>query len=155
MYRISANSFRGNYSFLNLTLCTVTFDHSTYRCENYSREETIQVRKLFAEIRYVYIFDMWPEGRIAKVFPHQPIQNRSLVLRFMKTYPPWLLSSWFWLLEMWPGGRIAKVFPHQRSMSIFGPGPVNPSHISLDAYSSVCIRYHSRFLQQLPHQMVA
>ena len=28
-YRISANSFRGNYSFLNLALCTVTFDHST------------------------------------------------------------------------------------------------------------------------------
>ena len=28
-YRISANSFRGNYSFFNLTLCTVTFDHST------------------------------------------------------------------------------------------------------------------------------
>ena len=25
-YRISANSFRGNYSFLNLALCTVTFD---------------------------------------------------------------------------------------------------------------------------------
>ena len=24
-YRISANSFRGNYSFLNLSLCTVTF----------------------------------------------------------------------------------------------------------------------------------
>ena len=51
-YRISANSFRGNYSFFNLTLCTVTFDHSTYRCGNYSREETIQGRKLFAEIRY-------------------------------------------------------------------------------------------------------
>ena len=51
-YRISANSFRGNYSFLNLTLCTVTFGHSTYRCGNYSREETIQGRKLFAEIRY-------------------------------------------------------------------------------------------------------
>ena len=50
-YRISANSFRGNYSFLNLTLFTVTFDHSTYRCGNYSREETIQGRKLFAEIR--------------------------------------------------------------------------------------------------------
>ena len=31
-YRISANSFHGNYSFLNLTLCTETFDHSTYRC---------------------------------------------------------------------------------------------------------------------------
>ena len=27
-YRISANSFRGNYSFLNLTLCTVTKGHS-------------------------------------------------------------------------------------------------------------------------------
>jgi hypothetical protein len=31
----------------------VTFDHSTYRCGNYSREETIQGRKLFAEIRYI------------------------------------------------------------------------------------------------------
>ena len=28
-YRISTNSFRGNYSFLNLALCTVTFAHST------------------------------------------------------------------------------------------------------------------------------
>ena len=28
-YRISANNFRGNYSFLNLALCTVTFDYST------------------------------------------------------------------------------------------------------------------------------
>ena len=55
-YCISANSFRGNYSFLKLTLCTVTFDHSTYRCENYSREETIQGRKLFAEIRYLLRF---------------------------------------------------------------------------------------------------
>ena len=27
--------------------------HSTYRCGNYSREETIQGRKLFAEIRYL------------------------------------------------------------------------------------------------------
>ena len=40
-YCISANSFRGNYSFLKLTLCTVTFDHSTYSCGNYSRAETI------------------------------------------------------------------------------------------------------------------
>ena len=37
-----------NYSFLILSLCTVTFDHSTYRCGNYSREETIQGRKLFS-----------------------------------------------------------------------------------------------------------
>ena len=28
-YRISANSFRGNYTFLKLTLCTVTFGDST------------------------------------------------------------------------------------------------------------------------------
>ena len=28
--------------FLNLTLCTVTFVHSTYRCANYSRAETIR-----------------------------------------------------------------------------------------------------------------
>ena len=51
MYRISSYSFRGNYSFLNLTLFTVTFGDSTYGCGNYSREETIQGRKLFAEIR--------------------------------------------------------------------------------------------------------
>ena len=54
-YRISANSFRGNYSFLNLTLFTVTFDLyfiNLNSCRgNYSREETIQGRKLFAEIR--------------------------------------------------------------------------------------------------------
>ena len=57
MYRISANSFRGNYSFLNLALFTVTFDLyfiNLNSCRgNYSREETIQGRKLFAEIRYV------------------------------------------------------------------------------------------------------
>ena len=51
-YRISSYSFRGNYSFLNSTLCTVTFGCSTYRCGNYSREETIQGRKLYEEIRY-------------------------------------------------------------------------------------------------------
>ena len=28
-YRISANSLRGNYSFLNFFLCTVTFGNST------------------------------------------------------------------------------------------------------------------------------
>ena len=28
-YRISSYSFRGNYSFLTLALCTVTFDHIT------------------------------------------------------------------------------------------------------------------------------
>ena len=55
-YCISANSFRGNYSFLNLALFIVTFDLyfiDLNSCRgNYSREETIQGRKLFAEIRY-------------------------------------------------------------------------------------------------------
>ena len=62
-YRISANSFRGNYSFLNLTLCTVTFDHSTYRCGNYSREETIQGRKLFKGGNY-----SWKYGILNKFY---------------------------------------------------------------------------------------
>ena len=57
IYHISANSFCGNYSFLNLTLCTVTFDHSTYRFGNYSREEIIQGQKLFAEIFQVEDID--------------------------------------------------------------------------------------------------
>ena len=59
IYRISANSFRGNYSFLNLALFTVTFDLyfiNLNSCRgNYSREETIQGRKLFAEIRYAIL----------------------------------------------------------------------------------------------------
>ena len=68
-YRISANSFRGNYSFLNLALCTVTFDlyFINLNCcrGNYSREETIQGRKLFAEIQYAicsvlrFLIDKW------------------------------------------------------------------------------------------------
>ena len=59
-YRISANSFRGNYSFLNLALFTVTFDLyfiNLNSCRgNYSREETIQGRKIFAEIRYLFLY---------------------------------------------------------------------------------------------------
>ena len=46
-YRISSYSFRRNYSFLNLTLCTVTFGTGA---------ETIQGQKLYEEIRYVMIF---------------------------------------------------------------------------------------------------
>ena len=68
-YRISANSFRGNYSFLSLALFTVTFDLyfiNLNSCRgNCSREETIQGRKLFAEIRYVvfYILHVDPEKK--------------------------------------------------------------------------------------------
>ena len=61
-YRISTNSFRGNYSFLNLALFTVTFDLyfiNLNSCRvNYSREETIQGRKLYEEIRYKYEYIM-------------------------------------------------------------------------------------------------
>ena len=74
-YRISANSFRGNYSFFNLTLCTVTFDHSTYRCGNYSREETIQGRKLFAEIQYI-TSKLMPK-RTSKLMPKRVKPNFS------------------------------------------------------------------------------
>ena len=75
-YRISANSFRGNYSFLNLALFTVTFDlyfinlNSSRR--NYSREETIQGRKLFAEIREL------KKNSVLAWLPKQP-QNKNPV----------------------------------------------------------------------------
>ena len=42
IYCISANSFCGNYSYLNLPLCTVTFVHTVH-----TSAETIQGRKLF------------------------------------------------------------------------------------------------------------
>ena len=56
IYRFSSYSFRGNSSFLNSTLCTVTFGNSTYRCGIYSREGTIQGRKLYEEIRYEVMY---------------------------------------------------------------------------------------------------
>ena len=58
-YRISANSFRGNYFFLEVEVRqlfkgenysreeTINFLH--FRGGNYSREETIQGRKLYEE----------------------------------------------------------------------------------------------------------
>ena len=55
MYRISANSFRRNYSFLNLALCTVIKGHA----------ETIQGQKLFAVIRQVIM--------ACTVFAHVPL----------------------------------------------------------------------------------
>ena len=60
IYRISANSFRGNYSFLKLfgqrsQYISIKFPlhKPSENRGNYSREETIQGRKLFAEIRYL------------------------------------------------------------------------------------------------------
>ena len=44
-YRISANSFRGNYSFLNLTLCTVTFGVTVH-----TGAETIRGNTVFRNI---------------------------------------------------------------------------------------------------------
>ena len=42
-YGISAISFRGNYSFLNLALCTVTKVRKLFKGGNYSRAKTIRV----------------------------------------------------------------------------------------------------------------
>ena len=62
-YRISANSFRGNYSFLKFFVQRSQYISIKFPLHkpsenrgNYSREETIQGRKLFAEIRYVITF---------------------------------------------------------------------------------------------------
>ena len=78
-YRISANSFRGNYSFLNVALFTVTFDLyfiNLNSCSgNYSREETIQGRKLFAEIRYL-------------LFQRSPTQMEILSIVFKNVWFP-------------------------------------------------------------------
>ena len=61
-YHISANSFGGNYSFLNLEIVENSSscrkfqflpDKMNFCCRKYSREETIQARKLFAEIKYL------------------------------------------------------------------------------------------------------
>ena len=50
--RISANSFCGNYSFLNLEFQIV--NKLNFCCGNYSREETIQRQKLFAKMMMNY-----------------------------------------------------------------------------------------------------
>ena len=47
IYHISKNSFRANYSFLNLAFCTVTFG------DTIQGRKPIQGQKLFAEIWYV------------------------------------------------------------------------------------------------------
>ena len=67
-YRISAISFRGNYSFLNLALCT----------------ETIQGRKLFAEIQYTFVklktgdLKNWQLLRLANLRPFLAIFGQVL-----------------------------------------------------------------------------
>ena len=62
-YRISTYSFRGNYSFLKVENVEIFIQFPHYGnfllhklnscCGNYSRGETIQGRKLFAEVRYM------------------------------------------------------------------------------------------------------
>ena len=56
IYRISTYSFRGNYSFLNSTLCNVTLGHSTYRCRNYSRAETIRGNMVYQFVAFCSFF---------------------------------------------------------------------------------------------------
>ena len=93
-YRISANSFRGNYFFLSLTLCTVTFGYSTYRCGNYSREETIQGRKLFAEIRY--LLDSQMPLNLGRNFPISFKPNVAIAEFFWKMQKKPGIPFWGW-----------------------------------------------------------
>ena len=93
-YHISANSFRGNYSFFNLTLCTVTFGRGTYRCGNYSREETIQGRKQFPEIRYFKKNQEW------SIFLHViQLGSQTTLIPFCSRSPLYLLiaDSYLWV----------------------------------------------------------
>ena len=54
--RLLITRFLITFIYTVLTLCTVTFVHSTYRCRNYLRDETIQGRKLFMEILFTHVF---------------------------------------------------------------------------------------------------
>ena len=94
-YRISANSFRGNYSFLNFTLCTVTFDHSTYRCGNYSREETIWGNTV-STIRRV------PGTRANSSPEHRKFFVHKIILTSLKIcIKIWKKSKWGWFGKYW------------------------------------------------------
>ena len=57
-YRMSSYSFRGNYSFLKLALCTVTFGDSTWKCGNYSRLETIRGNRVFNKMWFQEVYVM-------------------------------------------------------------------------------------------------
>ena len=72
-YRISANSFRGNYSFLNLALCTVTFGYSTvwklFKGGNYSRKYGICTRDLGYLGQQVFsLFQLEKKTKFYKMF---------------------------------------------------------------------------------------
>ena len=66
-YRISSYSFRRNYSFLNFEIVANSnssvflLNKLNFCCGNYSREETIQGRKLYEEIRYTKISRPWSD----------------------------------------------------------------------------------------------
>ena len=87
VYRISSYSFRRNYSFLKLTLCTMTFGYSPYRCRNYSREETIQGRKIYEEIRQFVLkpfnaFLLKTGNR--EVIPPERSQKQAILQKFKR-----------------------------------------------------------------------
>ena len=81
IYRISANSFRGNYSFLNSTLCTVTFDHSTYRCGNYSRVETTRGNTVWILSNFWGVFSCF-HGQKRYFFKNLFLPQNRLILQF-------------------------------------------------------------------------
>ena len=69
-YHISSYSFHRNYSFLNLEIVANSnscrnisiflLNKLNFCCRNYSREETIQGRKLYEEIQYMEFFQSSP-----------------------------------------------------------------------------------------------
>ena len=78
IYRISANSFRGNYSFLNFFVCTVT----------------LKVRKLFAEIRYsqeiiIFVIDC----QVHKIFKRWTLKDNFQAFYFFKCCPIFIDST--------------------------------------------------------------
>ena len=94
--RISANSFRGNYSFLELfgqrsQYISIKFPlHKPPENRgNYSREEIIQGRKLFAEIRYIIsAISGVPNHRNYTAFYIKPLRQKVgtfLLVRIVET----------------------------------------------------------------------
>ena len=66
----------------------MTFGDSTYRCGNYSREETIQGRKLFAEIRYLaFMIFKNMFHFIGKNKTADPLQTQVRIVCWILTYP--------------------------------------------------------------------
>ena len=105
--RISANSFRGNYSFLKLfgersQYISIKFPlHKPFENRgNYSREETIQGRKLFAEIRYAIYIERNENSinniawvKVGWKTPNAPVHRSIYIVTLLLPPPVWTLLT--------------------------------------------------------------